>query len=55
MNKKQNNIKFSFDTEKDKSFSFPVVKICREKDKFTTNVFRKEIRSVVYTLNLVAL
>ena len=49
MNKKQNNIKFSFDTEKDKSFSFPVVKICREKDKFTTSVFRKDTFSGVYT------
>ena len=42
MNKRHKNIKFSFETEKDNSFSFLDVKICREKHKFTTNVFRKD-------------
>ena len=40
MNKRQENITFSFGTEKDHSFSFLDVKICREKDKFTKSVFR---------------
>ena len=40
MKKRQKRIKFSFETEKDSSFSFPNVKICREKDKFTKSVFR---------------
>ena len=40
MKKRQKHIKFSFETEKDSSFSFPNVKICREKDKFTKSVFR---------------
>ena len=35
--------------EKDNSFCFLDVKICREKDKFTTSVFRKERFSGVYT------
>ena len=35
MNKRHKNIKFSFGTEKDHSFSFLDVKTCREKDKFT--------------------
>ena len=41
MNKRHKNIKFSFETEKDNSFSFLDIKICREKDKFKTSVFRK--------------
>ena len=49
MNKRHKNIKFSFETEKDNSFSFLDVKICREKDKFTTSVFRKDMFSGVYT------
>ena len=49
MNKRNKNIKFSFETEKDHSFSFLDVKICREKDKFTTSVFRKDTFSGVYT------
>ena len=49
MNKRHKNIKFSFETEKDNSFSFLDVKICREKDKFTTSVFRKDTFSGVYT------
>ena len=48
MNKRHKNIKFSFETEKDNSFSFLDVKICREKDKFTS-VFRKDTFSGVYT------
>ena len=43
------NIKFSFETEKDNSFSFLDVTICREKDKFTTGVFRKDTFSGGYT------
>ena len=49
MNKRHKNIKFSFENEKDNSFSFLDVKICREKDKFTTNVFRKDTFSCIYT------
>ena len=49
MNKRHKNIQFSFETEKDNSFSFLDVKICREKDKFTTSVFRKDTFSGVYT------
>ena len=49
MNKRYKNIKFSFETEKGNSFSFLDVKICREKDKFTTSVFRKDTFSGVYT------
>ena len=49
MNKRQENITFSFGTEKDHSFSFLDVKICREKDKFTKSVFRKDTFSGVYT------
>ena len=49
MNKRHKNIKFSFESEKDNSFSFLDVKICREKDKFTTSVFRKDTFSGVYT------
>ena len=42
MNTNHRNVKFSFETEKDNSFSFLNVKICREKDKVTTSVFRKD-------------
>ena len=49
MNKRHKNIKFSFETEKDNSFSFLPVKICKEKDKFTTSVFRKDTFSGVYS------
>ena len=48
MNKRHNNITFSFQTEKDNSFFFLDVKICREKRKFT-RVFRKDTFSGVYT------
>ena len=49
MNKRHKNINFSFETKKDNPFSFLHVKICREKYKFTTSVFRKETFSGVYT------
>ena len=49
INKRQKNIKFSFETEKYISFSFLDVTICREKDKFTTSVLRKDTFSGVYT------
>ena len=49
MNKRHKNINFSFETQKDNPFSFLDVKICREKDKFTTSVFRKDTFSGVYT------
>ena len=45
MNKRHKNIKFSFETEKDNSFSFLDVKICREKD--SQQVFSEKIRSVI--------
>ena len=45
MNKRH---KFSFEIKKDNSFSFLDVKICREKDKFTTSVFRKDTFSGAY-------
>ena len=49
MNKRHKNTKFSFKTEKENSFSFLDVKICREKGKFGTSVFRKDTFSGVYT------
>ena len=49
MNKRHKNSKFSFETEKDNSFSFLDVKICRETNKFNTSVFRKDTFSGVYT------
>ena len=49
MNKRHKNIKFSFETEKDNSFSLLDVNICREKDKFITSVFRKNTFSGVCT------
>ena len=49
MNKRHKNIKFSFETGKYNSFSFLEIKICREKDKFTLSVFRKDTFSVVST------
>ena len=42
MKKIHTNIEFSFETEKDNSFSFLDVKICRAKDKFTTSAFKKD-------------
>ena len=49
MSKRHKKIKFSFKTEKVNSFSFLDVKTCREKDKFTTSVFRKDTFSGVCT------
>ena len=49
MNKRHKHIKFLFESEKDNSFFFLDVKICTEKDKFTTSVFRKVTLSGVYT------
>ena len=48
MNKRHKNNKFLFETEKNNFFSFLDVKICREKDKFKTSVFRKDTFSGVY-------
>ena len=49
MNKRHKNIKFSFETGKGNPFSFLDVRICREKDKSTTSVFRKDTFSGVCT------
>ena len=49
MSKRHKNIKFSFETEKDHSFSVLDIRICRENDNFTTSVFRKDMFSGVYT------
>ena len=49
MNKRRKNIKFSFESENDNSFSFPDVKTYREKDKFIKRVLRKDTFSGVYT------
>ena len=49
MNKRHKNIELTFETVKFNSFSFLDVKICREKDKFTTNIFRKDTFSGVCT------
>ena len=49
MNKRHKNTKFSFEAEKDNSFSILDVKICREKDKFTASVFRKDTFTGVST------
>ena len=49
MNKRHKNIKLSFETEKDNSFSLLDVKISGEKDKFTTSVLWKDMFSGVYT------
>ena len=49
LNKRHKNIKFSFEIEKENSFSFLNVKTCREKDKLATSVFRKDTFSGLYT------
>ena len=49
MNKKHNNMTFSFETKINGSLSFLDVKIFRENDKSVTSVFRKETFSGVYT------
>ena len=50
MKKRHKNINFLFETEKDNSFYFLNVKICREKDKFVKSIFRKDTFSDVYTI-----
>ena len=51
MNHQHLNIRFTFDGEKNNSFSFLDVKICKENNKFTISVFRKPIFSgIVNTL-----
>ena len=49
MNKRHNNINFSFETEKNGVLPFLDVKIFREKNKFVTSIFRKDSFSGVYT------
>ena len=49
MDKKHKNMKFSIETEMNRSLSFLDVKIFQENDKFVTSVFRKETFSGVYT------
>ena len=49
MDKRDKNITFSFEFEKNNSFSFLDVKICREKDKSLTSASRKDTFSRVYT------
>ena len=43
------NIYFSIENEKDNGMSFLEVNIIREKDKFTTSVYRKPTFSGIYT------
>ena len=50
MKKRHKNIKFSFENEKDNSFHFLDVKICREKNKFVKSIFRKDRFSDVCTI-----
>ena len=49
MNSKHKNISFSYETEKDGVTLFLDVNIFREKDKFVTNMYRKETFTGVYT------
>ena len=49
INKKHKNMRFSIETETNRSLSFLDVKIFRENDKFVTSVFKKETFSGVYT------
>ena len=48
MNTKHPNIKFTFEYEHNNSFLFLDVKICREKNKLTTSVYRKPTFSGVF-------
>ena len=50
INKKYNNMKFSIETEINKSLSFLDVKIFRENGKFVTSFFLEKKRLVGYTL-----
>ena len=49
MNAKHPNTKFTFEHEHSNIFSFLDVKICREKNKLTTSVYRKSTFSGVFT------
>ena len=49
MNTKHPNTKFTFEHEHSNIFSFLDVKICREKNKLTTSVYRKSTFSGVFT------
>jgi len=49
MNDLHPNIKFTYDIEKDHTFSFLDVKITRENNHFSTSVYRKPTFSGVYT------
>ena len=49
INKKHKNIKFSIETELNRSLSFLDVKIFRENDKFVTSVFKKDTFCGVHT------
>ena len=49
INSKHKNISFSCQTDKDGAMTFLDVNIFREKDKFATNVYRKETFTGVYT------
>ena len=49
INKKHKSMKFSIETEINRSLSFLDVKIFQENSKFVTSVFRKETFSGVYT------
>ena len=49
MDKRDKNITFSLETEKNNCFSFLDVKTCREKDKSITSASRKDTFSRVYT------
>ena len=49
MKKRHKKILLSFETERDNSVSFLDVKICRERDKFTTSAFRKDTFTGVST------
>ena len=49
MNTKHPNTKFTFEHEHSNIFSFLDVKICHEKNKLTTSVYRKSTFSGVFT------
>ena len=49
MNKRHKNIKFSFETEKDNSFSFLMLRFVDKKINLQ-QMFSEKIHSVVYTL-----
>ena len=49
LNSRHFNIYFSIEKEKDNGMSFLEVNIIREKDKFTTSVYRKRTFSGIYT------